>query len=219
MKKILLSAMISTVLAGGALAGAPSSTFHGFYAGGGLTYSKGDLAVKVDNSNSSPTFSSSGAGANIFLGYGNVVYGGLYLGGELSLGYDGSRFRDKIYTSTEPDGTKIELRLKSKSQLAYNIGGRVGYVFSNFLAYGKIGFEGRSEASILSKNSGNTITNVGRNGFLLGGGADYAITQNIFLRAEYTYNFGGQKKHSERGNTFTFRTKTKTILIGAGYKF
>ncbi len=212
MKKILLSAMISTVLAGGALASAPSSAFHGFYAGGGLTYSEGDLTLSANNS--SRTISSSGMGGNGFLGYGTVIYGGLYLGGELGLGYDGSQFRNKSFTINGRKG-----RLNSKTQLIYNLAGRVGYIFSPFLVYGKIGFEGRSEVNILD-NNGNVITSVGRNGVLLGGGADYAITQNIFLRAEYTYNFGAQKKFSVRGNTATIRTKTpQTILMGVGYKF
>jgi opacity protein-like surface antigen len=93
--------------------------------------------------------------------------------------------------------------------------GRIGYVFSSFLAYAKVGFEGRSKI-----NTFGTAGSLSRDGILLGGGGDYAITQNVFLRAEYTYNFGSRKKFAEDGgSTLNIRTPTKTILIGAGYKF
>lgn len=213
MKKILLSAMASTVLAGGTLAGGPSCAFNGLYAGGGLTYSKSDLTLSAGNN--SATFSSSGVSGNGFLGYGTVIYRGLYLGGELGLGFDGSRFKNKTSSNPLPDGSTLTLQVKSSSKLTYNMVGRVGYVFSSLLAYAKVGFEGRSKISTLG-----TIGSLSRNGILLGLGADYAITKNIFLRAEYTYNFGARKKFSDvEGNTYTFRTSTKTILIGAGYKF
>lgn len=215
-KKSLLSTAILSVLAGNAVANAPSPAFSGLYVGGGLTYSKSNLKSDFSTntlSNKSATFSSSGVGGNGFIGYGQVVYGGLYLGGELSLGFDGSHFKDKTYTNRG-----IEVRLKSKSKITYNVVGRIGYVFSNFLAYAKVGFEGRSKIIILD-NDGNSAININRNGLLLGAGGDYAITRNVFLRTEYHYNFGSRKKWGDSNNSLTLRTPTHTVLIGGAYKF
>jgi outer membrane immunogenic protein len=130
----------------------------------------------------------------------------------LGLGYDGSRFKNKTYSASLPGGTTQKIKPRSTSKLTYNIVGRVGYAFPSVLAYVKVGYEGRSKIN-------GSISSISRNGVLLGLGLDYAATQNIFLRAEYTYNFGSRKKISGDDVTLTIRTPTKTILIGAGYKF
>jgi len=212
MKKILLSAMISTVLAGSTLASTPSPAFHGLYAGGGLTYSVGKIKVKARDI--STAFTSKGLGFNGFLGYGGVFYNGIYLGAELGLGYDGSLFKEKLTSDPLPNGARLTWLAKPKSKLTFNIAGRIGYAFSKFLAYGKVGYERRSKINTLG-----TFGSFSRDGILLGIGGDYAMTERVFVRAEYTYNFGSRRKISILGINATFHTPTQTVLIGAGYKF
>lgn len=210
MKKILLSAVATTVIAGSAFANAPSPAFSGAYIGVGPTYSIGRVIIKDDDETT--THSSRGVGVNAFLGYGNVIQGGLYIGGEMSFGLDGSRFKKTVKDS---DGD-ISGYIKSKSRFVYNIAARVGYAFSNFLPYIKFGYEGRSKIT-LQDDVGNNWGSLNRSGFLLGAGADYALTKNVFIRGEYHYNFGARKKFMTGGASF--RTPTHAILIGAGYRF
>lgn len=226
MKKILLGALVSTIFTGSVLAEASCSAFNGFYLGGGLTYSNGKINNKVSIPGVSDTIdgSSSGVGVNAFLGYGIVFGDGFYFGGELGLGYDGSRFNNK----SAGTGVFNGLRFKSSSSLTYNITARLGYVISQVLPYVKFGFEGRSAASLRTP-SGNTIALVNggtveakRHGIILGAGIDYALTKNIFIRGEYTHNFGSKSIYTYNINNIKildFRTPTDTFLIGVGYKF
>ncbi len=197
MNKKLLGALISTAIASSAFATAPSPAFTGFYIGVGPTYTLGKLK------GSDTSINKNGAGINAFLGFGQVVQGGLYMGGEVSFGLDGSRYNSKKDTAT----------FKSKSRFTYNIAARLGYAFCEFLPYVKVGYEGRSKVTISAP--GELDVSLNRNGLLLGLGADYAVTKNVFIRGEYNYNFGGRKKIDNS----TVKTPTQTFLIGAGYRF
>ncbi|MBB4956043.1 outer membrane immunogenic protein [Agrobacterium vitis] len=53
------------------------------------------------------------------------------------------------------------------------------------------------------------------NGWTVGAGVDYAVTKNIFTRAEYRYNDFGSKNFSG----LDFDTKQHVINIGVGVKF
>lgn len=196
MNKILLSAFISTALVGASFAAAPSPAFTGFYIGAAPTYTLGKL-----KGNSS--INKNGAGINAFLGFGQVVQGGLYLGGEVSFGLDGSRF----------NSNKSGVTFKSKSRFTYNIAARLGYAFAEFLPFVKVGYEGRSKVTITEPGEPNISLN--RNGLLLGLGGDYAVSKNVFIRGEYNYNFGSRK----RVDGVSVKTPTQTFLIGAGYRF
>lgn len=233
MKKVLLGIMASTILVGSSFAQTSNTTFNGVYAGGGVTYSNGKIKNKVDtaaafnkmgpnNFSGSVGGSTSGVGFNAFLGYGTLYAGSFYLGGELGLGYDGSRFKNKSAGSGNFNG----FTFKSSSALTYSFVGRLGYAISQALPYIKFGFEGRSAAT-LRNAKGNSIplekggsVKARRNGLILGFGLDYAVNKNIFLRAEYTHNFGAKSSYSFNNvKILDFRTTTDTFLIGAGYKF
>ncbi len=114
---------------------------------------------------------------------------------------------------------------------------RAGYVFGNFLPYGFAGFAlGRGSYSITSDVSGqqnsaggvpcteNGTTcidydypnSVGKAstllyGFSVGGGFDMALTQNIFLRAEYEF--------VQFAPVANITAKISSARVGAGFKF
>ena len=208
MKKILLSALASTVLSGATLAGAPC--FNGAYLGAGLDYMQekvkldGSLTIAGQTRSGSETLSSKGAGFKIFGGYGTVISGGFYLGGELTLGMD------------RLVGSKKDEDFDANKKVNYGVAARAGYVFSNVLVYGKVGYEGRPSAKVAG-------VNIRRDGFILGAGADFAVTNNVFVRAEYVHGFGFKtSKSGAVGNVaanVNLKPSTDTFLIGAGYKF
>ncbi|WP_375704230.1 outer membrane protein [Bartonella sp. AD328YNZD] len=54
-------------------------------------------------------------------------------------------------------------------------------------------------------------------GFTIGGGVDFAMTENVLLRAEYRYSDFGKKKFAN--DTREFNYKTNDFRVGVAYKF
>ncbi|MBB5073419.1 opacity protein-like surface antigen [Bartonella callosciuri] len=54
-------------------------------------------------------------------------------------------------------------------------------------------------------------------GYTLGGGIDYAMTDNVLVRAEYRYSDFGKKKFQDDGAEFNY--KTNDFRVGVAYKF
>lgn len=215
MKKIILSAFITTALVGATFAEAPSPAFHGFYIGAGLNYTNEKFNIKGSFTpiggvaeEKSVTASLKGGGVKLFGGYGTIVSQGLYLGGELALGYD------RIIGDSGSKG------LKSNNKLNYSIAGRLGYAISSILPYIKFGYEGRPSIDI-------GALSIKRNGFILGGGIDVAVSRCVFIRGEYIHGFGTKTNKSGNANilgvngvaTANFKTSSDTFMLGTAYKF
>ncbi|MBB4076543.1 outer membrane immunogenic protein [Bartonella fuyuanensis] len=75
-------------------------------------------------------------------------------------------------------------------------------------------------------NNGNNINLTGGTwandtktmvGFTVGGGVDFAMTDNILLRAEYRYSDFGKKKFADDAHEFEY--KTNDFRVGVAYKF
>lgn len=227
MTRIILSVFLSSFMIWSAIADEPSPAFNGFYIGGGLTYSSGKINNKLRfaNGNNIVNVTARGVGFNGFFGYGTYFGGGFFAGAELGLGVDGARFGNRRAGTANINGTSTAVRFKSKSNVNYGIAGRVGYVFSSVLPYVKVGFEGHGAVKLTTTDGtqltyGGKPVNLRRNGLLLGGGVDYALTQNVFVRAEYTHNFGTRARFNLNGaKVAEFKTPTDTFLIGAGYRY
>jgi opacity protein-like surface antigen len=227
MKKVILSSVISLAVVGSAWADEPASPFNGFYIGGGLTYVNGKINNKGGNTGGNDIWnvSSRGVGFNGFLGYGTYFGGFFYIGAELGLGYDGSRFSNKRAGYAVVNGTSTAVRFKGRSTASYGAAGRLGFLISNVLPYVKVGFEGHSAVKFTTTDGtqimfgGKSVT-LRRNGLVLGGGVDYGLTTNVFVRVEYAHNFGTRSSFSSNGVKIAdFRTATDTFLIGAGYRY
>ncbi|PIT69588.1 porin [Bartonella tribocorum] len=54
-------------------------------------------------------------------------------------------------------------------------------------------------------------------GFTIGGGIDFAMTDNVLLRAEYRYSDYGKKAFVKDGNKISY--KTNDFRVGVAYKF
>ncbi|WP_375706288.1 outer membrane protein, partial [Bartonella sp. AA2SXKL] len=54
-------------------------------------------------------------------------------------------------------------------------------------------------------------------GYTLGGGVDFAMTDNILLRAEYRYSDFGKKKFAKEKLEINY--KTNDFRVGVAYKF
>lgn len=158
------------------------------------------------------------------LGYNHQI-GWLVLGAEADLQYLGAR-QQAAYATTVTDGigsATVTTGTRSSIDWLGTVRGRVGVAFDRVLVFatGGVAF-GRS-------SDRTTITSVGfdddgtfsgawfgqqsgtRAGWTLGGGVEYALTQNVTLKAEYLYYDLGRAKHAVTG----FSTDPDDEFLGA----
>ncbi len=192
---------------------APTFTWGGAYIGGQIGYGWGKSDFSGD-----------------VFDYGNVkpdgFLGGLYagynfdLGNNVILGIDGDVTYNDV--SKEIDVYAGDLAVGSfKNRLRWSgaVRARAGYTIDRFLPYiaGGVAF-----GSV--KNSGNiagfdfseskTLT-----GWTIGGGVDYAATDNVILRLEYRYTDYGDKDFGFNDLTVNNDFKTNEVRFGVAYKF
>lgn len=90
--------------------------------------------------------------------------------------------------------------------------GRVGYAFDDALIYGAAGWTASRGYVDAPGASEKTKT---LNGYTVGAGVDYKVTQNIFVRAEYRFNDYG----TERIGGVDFDDQQHQAILGVGFKF
>ena len=57
-------------------------------------------------------------------------------------------------------------------------------------------------------------------GFTIGGGIEYALTDNVLLRAEYLYdNYGEANYEDEEGNEYDVDLTAQTVRAAVSFKF
>lgn len=231
MKKLLLASSALMVLAGGAQAAdlaaprmpiaaavvMPAFSWTGFYAGahvglgymnGNYTYLTTPLPAPID-AFAGERFGRSAGGVlgGLQIGYNWQVSPGFVLGveGSVSLNSASSNFLTPA-TVTQfgaPDNFRIA------NTFLGNVAVRFGIAANRALVFGKVGlavgtFSFREEDPALVPAATYNVT---RAGLLLGIGAEYAITQNLTISAEYNYNHFGSFATSTNGLVFDIRTR------------
>ena len=93
---------------------------------------------------------------------------------------------------------------------------RVGYAFDRFLVYGAAGVayaDTKVRVNGLGKDSKTNL------GWTVGGGAEYAITDNVSTRAEYRYTDYGKDSYSPGGVRDKVDRDEHRVMVGVAYKF
>ena len=92
---------------------------------------------------------------------------------------------------------------------------KAGWAFGDLLAYGTIGWA----YSTTKFTDASGTSNKSVKGSAYGGGAEIAVTRNMFLRAEYLrYDFGGQTYATPLGSR-SISTNTNLLRAGASVHF
>ncbi len=116
-----------------------------------------------------------------------VVYG-------VSLGYD-VPVSDNLLVGVEADIAAVD---NSAIDRQFSIAGRVTYpVTSNVAVYASGGYA----------NVGRDNVNVNFDGYRVGGGAEFAVTDNVYASTEYRYS------------DFDVLGDTHAVLVGVGVRF
>lgn len=224
-------------------------SWTGFYVGANAGYSFGNNGKSVTTG--TPGFLALG-GAEIpgslntrssgFAGGGQIGYN--YQTGPYVLGVEGDiDYVDQKKTASFTGagtalGTPITTSFSKKLDYLGTVRGRVGYAFDRFLVYGTGGLafgDVKTSAAVTTPTgfawSGSKSDT--RVGYAIGGGVEYAFTDNISLRGEYLYYDLGRQRINTTGNaavqaasalngvSYSAKTRTEGSLVRAAinYKF
>ncbi len=198
------AAVLFLVGAGGAMADGPrpyvigatdlqgEADWTGFYIGGKLGGAWSDISWSQDqnaftNNGAVPfgtavTFGPSGVAGGVIAG-GNVQTGHWVFGAEFS--YQGVNLSQTLTSPFFPATDTFSAQVDWLG----TVEGRVGYSFSHWLVFGKIGWVG-SNVKLTEVSSASGATATADNfvdGYMLGGGVEFQWWHNIVLGLEYDY--------------------------------
>ena len=199
----------------------PVFTWTGFYVGGQVGYEFGrstGLAsiggVPLSAGSASPKGIVGGAhvGYNFSTqsrGFGNFGGGGLVFGVEGDV--DGSNYKSNYLLGAVNDSTRQNIQGSAR--------GRIGYAFDRVLVYGTGGvafgdLSNQYTLGVLNYSQPHT-----RVGYTVGGGLEYAISNNWSLRGEYRYTNFGTFNDTVGGVNVRHHETDNRVQAGFSYKF
>ena len=238
-RRILLGAVALAALSGAAAAAdlsnrqpmppapspmyAPAFSWNGFYFGNyaGDTFG----TVKPKNAGMSVgTINTNGFTGGAYAGYNYTVAPNVVLGVETEFGYNGTN-GSKLIGAT---GAGAPITAKTEASFDGRLRARAGYSFGNLLVFGAGGWTYGDQKATVSFPSGafpgmNISTSQTKflNGWNLGLGADYALTNSVILRAEYIYDNMGSNRYNfgPTVGAAKLSTSDNTLRVGVAVKF
>ncbi len=219
---------------------APAFTWTGFYVGATAGYVFGDndlttvgvLANNINNVNIGARLPFAQVENDGFIG--GVQAGYNYQIGQIVVGVEADISYTDIDNSFSAIGTGNNPNTFSQ-QIDYlgTVRVRLGYAFDRFLIFATGGLAyGEVESTVTFLNPAGRLQFSGqesgtRAGFTVGGGLEYAITNNITVKAEYLYFDLGDKKVSvpgipgvgTGGYVTEFEAQGSIVRAGVNFKF
>jgi outer membrane immunogenic protein len=192
-----------------------------------------DLAVKAPAAKLSPVYNWTGcyAGAHfgsLFVQQDWGVFGaandtGLVVGGQLGCDYQISTWVFGVQGDaawSDASGTLPDQVSQWKTDSLASVTGRFGYAWDRLLAYGK----GGGAWKHLKYDNGVATASETRDGWTVGGGFEYAITNNVTMFFEYDfYDFGtrtvGFASAAGLPQSVDIRDRDSVVKVGANWKF
>ncbi len=224
-KALLLASTVALLAASGAKAAddivdepapviaAPTFTWNGAYIGGQIGYGWGKSGFSGDIA----TFDSvkpDGFLGGLYAGY------NFDLGNNVVLGVDGDITYNDVSKGVDVyDGDLAVGSFDNKLRWSGAVRARAGYAFDRFLPYiaGGVAFgsvKNNGDIYGVGFSESKTLT-----GWTVGGGFDYAATDNVILRLEYRYTDYGDKSFDFNGLRVKNDFKTNEVRLGVAYKF
>jgi outer membrane immunogenic protein len=206
-------------------------SWTGFYIGGnvGAGWGRGNVVDSVFGANytngNSATFLGGGQ-----IG-GNYQFGSFVLGAEADFDWMVNNNNSGNGTTVTIGGVPTVLRVSANDRWETTLAARFGYAFDHALIYGKAGggWVGAGNFAVTNVATGasvalsNSNTNVG---WLVGGGFEYALTQNWTAKVEYDYLALNNASYSVTipstavVDTFTNGGRNvQTVTVGVNYLF
>jgi outer membrane immunogenic protein len=192
----------------------PVFSWTGFYIGvnGGYGWSKFE---------GTGTFGSDTVNAKGWLAGGTIGYN--YQIGSFVIGAEG----DFDWADVKYDTPLFAGTLTLKNDYYATAAARFGYAFDRILLFGKVGGAWTRDKYDGNDGTGGTVTATSnRSGWMVGGGVEYAVWQNISAKLEYDYlSFNGVTPSFTTGGglsvvgTSSVSLKTQIVKAGLNYRF
>lgn len=222
MKKLALALAVSTIVTGATSANISTGFYLGAHAGYGSTTSKlNGFAAGGGLNTGTLQMGNNQGNIGVHGGYGWVT-GCLYLGGEVSYTFENAKVTDSLGTGGAFGVNQLKRNGYFRAAL------RGGYLFTpstmGYIALGgnwgkwtvndQLDFAASANPSTASKNTVSFAPAVG---------VETAVHKNVYLRLEYSYEFGP----SVRANNRTITTdstnwgsiRSQSGKVGLSYKF
>lgn len=188
-----------------------SSIWAGGYIGGQIGYNW--AKTKLYGYNSDLSANSNGFMGGIYTGY-NWEFSNAYL-----FGLEGDINYSDLSQDTEIEIKDRDYDWNSRVEWEAALRARFGINYERWLPYvaGGLAFAGIKHNLTTGNTDIGTASHIAV-GFTLGAGVDYALTNNLLLRAEYRYSDYG-KKGIDDNDLVEAKLTTNNIRLGIAYKF
>lgn len=187
----------------------PAFTWTGVYVGGQVGYVWGDGDFAEDSGDITSNPKPRGWLGGMYAGYNYQMDNNVVLGGEADFAWTGA----DDDTDLVHDGGGVHDSLSQELQWEGAVRARLGYAVDRFLPYiaGGVAF-GRVKTDAEGESDDTSV------GWTLGGGVEYAFTDNLIGRAEYRYTDFGNFDSSFHSGSETDLT-TSDVRLGIAWKF
>lgn len=192
----------------------PVFTWTGFYAGVQAGYLWGESEATFDAANPFD-IGPDGFLGGVYAGYNYQFANGIVLGVEAD--FNGTTAdSDRVFDDPTGDSATSELNWLG------SLRARLGYGYDRFLPYitGGVAFADYDHSVTLADGSGAEYSE-GYVGWTIGGGLEYAFTDNFITRLEYRYTDFGDEDYSDNGIIANHNVDLTShqVLLGVSYKF
>lgn len=191
----------------------PGFTWTGGYLGAQIGYAWGDGDVtEVDGPGFVDDLNPDGWLGGVYVGYNYQLTNNVVIGAELDAAWSDVEDTGEVFDGPgDPQGATATEELKWNGALR----ARLGYAVDRFLPYIAGGLAlGEIETTFNSPLGGDSHSDT-HAGWTIGGGVDFAMTDNILLRAEYRYTDFGSETFEDADTDLT----TSDVRFGIAYKF
>lgn len=196
---------------------APSFVWTGFYAGAfvGGAFQTWTVDFYRNNNHGHADETAPGLAGGVWVGYNYQIARNWVVGIEADIGFSNAEIHNEIF-----DNDRTDLLLNTFG----SVRARLGYAVDRALFYGTAGIAFANVTNNIQKgrNAGEQVVFEDESlvGFVIGGGIEYAFTNNWVGRAEYLYsNFGTETLYNRDGNRAEFQNEIHLVRVGLSYKF
>lgn len=202
--------------------------WSGIYVGGQVGYAWGEAPFRNRTGDYLETtdYDPDGFLGGFYVGYNHQLSNKLVLGVDADINFANLKGGGNGYTRDALLDPWIDSSLDTSARMRWNgaVRARVGYAIDRFMPYvaGGVSF-GELKFDLFNKDNGfrHFSENASMTGWNIGGGVEYAATDNLIVRAEYRYSdFGSKTFHGlwyeDEGK---IKLQTHDIRLGAAYKF
>ncbi|QFR32775.1 outer membrane protein [Ancylobacter sp. TS-1] len=209
-----------------AAAYAPAFSWTGLYLGGQIGYGWADAESSLSVPGN-PDYATSSGSPNGFFGGGFVGYN-YQFASNLVVGIEADINGGNLSSSDSASAFGIDVwNVTATHELEWfgSVRARVGYAFDRFLPFVTAGYAFGSTTTTYENNDlyGDRVSpseNV--SGWTIGGGLEYAVTDNILARIEYRYtDYGDSSSYLPYYYSLTVdhAYTTNDVRVGLSYKF